>query len=145
MKTFIIIGLLVTLAGCNSQKTASKQAYTEPIQLENTYWTLIEFDGKPTPASVEGKVHLQLSDEDKTLSGSNGCNRLMGSYEISNGVHLSFSKNATTRMACQLNGWDEMKFNQALGSISNFTISGNRLMLNTETKAPIAIFEATPL
>jgi heat shock protein HslJ len=141
MKNLIFLFALLFLAiACNTQRKATQNSNLENFQVENIYWSLVEFDGKSVPESVIGKVHILLSKEDTKLSGSNGCNRLMGSYNISNGTQISFSRIASTRMACQSKGWDETEFNQMLETANNFTVSDNKLMLNVGRRAPLAVF-----
>lgn len=140
MKNTIFLFAFVIFAACSTQRQATQNSNMENSQVENINWTLVEFDGKPVPENVSGKIHVLLSKEDTKLSGSNGCNRLMGSYTISNGTQISFSRIATTKMACQNEGWDETKFNQMLETANNFTISGNKLMLNVGRRSPLAVF-----
>jgi len=63
--------------------------------LQGVRWQLKAIDGKAvtTQASLEFLA-------DNRVAGSNGCNRIMGSYALS-GEGLSFSKLASTRMACE--------------------------------------------
>lgn len=137
----LIIGLaLITFANCNNQKKKTQSSNNKNHEIENIRWSLTELNGKPIPETVFGKVHLTLSEEDKKLTGYNGCNRLMGSYEISNELQISFSNIASTRKACNNENWDELEFNKTIESVNNFSISGNKLMFNIGKRAPLAVF-----
>lgn len=139
MKSSIFLFALLFLASCSMQNT-TQNSNTNNLQVENTYWSLVEFDGKPVPASVAGKVHIMLSEDGTRLSGSDGCNRITGNYTLSNGTQLAFSQIASTRMACQTVGWNAAEFNEMLETTNNFTVSDNKLMLNVNKRAPLAVF-----
>jgi|GEM_PF-285759 len=63
--------------------------------LQGVRWQLKAIDGK----NVASQASLEFL-ADNRLAGSNGCNRVMGSYKLS-GEGLSFSQLASTRMACE--------------------------------------------
>lgn len=63
--------------------------------LQGVRWQLKAIDGK----NVTSQATLEFLANNR-LAGSNGCNRLMGSYELS-GEGLRFSELASTRMACE--------------------------------------------
>jgi heat shock protein HslJ len=58
--------------GCNAA-TAS---------LENTYWKLTQLRDSAISASPKNEPHLILDSETRRVSGSGGCNRLVGSYTL---------------------------------------------------------------
>lgn len=68
--------------------------------LVGTHWRLVELDGVALEVGEdESAPSLVLDGESSRLSGSGGCNRLAGSYEVGDdGVH--FGPIASTRMAC---------------------------------------------
>lgn len=140
MRNLVIIGTLLFLSACTSSKKTTQQSDMKNPEIVNTHWTLIEFDGKPTPESIAGKVFIELNSKDNRLSGSNGCNRIMGNYKITNGTQIAFSKVGSTMMACQNEGWNENDFNKILETANNFTISGDKLMLNVGRRMPLAVF-----
>jgi len=47
----------------------------------------------------DSKAHLVFNTETSSFSGNNGCNQVSGTYKV-NGNSISFSKVATTKMAC---------------------------------------------
>jgi putative lipoprotein len=69
-------------------------------KLEDAEWKLIEVGGMPAQKGGGPGANLTLHAGDKRISGSSGCNRLVGSYELS-GDSLHFKPMAMTRMACQ--------------------------------------------
>ncbi|MDD2637107.1 MAG: META domain-containing protein [Bacteroidales bacterium] len=140
MKTFFFFLLITLTIGCSTSKQTRKQSEISTKSIENVYWVLIEIDGEQPPTSVENQIYIFLSQEDNKLSGSNGCNRILGSYDTSNGLEIKFDNVATTLMACNNEDWDEIKFNNMLEKVNNFTISGDKLMLNVGKREPLACF-----
>lgn len=66
-----------------------------PETLNGTNWTILSVNGKNVLADVEAN----LAFADGRVSGTAGCNRLMGSYSQS-GDTVDFSQTASTMMAC---------------------------------------------
>jgi len=72
----------------------------EPVTapLEGTLWSLVALPGaRAVPAGA--RATLVLDPEARTASGSTGCNRFTGRYDLQGG-RLTVGITATTRMAC---------------------------------------------
>ena len=109
--------------------------------LENTYWKLTRLRDSAISTSPKNEPHLILDSETRQVSGSSGCNRLVGSYTLE-GDHLSFGHTAGTMMAC-LEGMDtEKAFLQALQQVNSWKITGQHLELFDTDGKQIAGFEA---
>lgn len=64
-------------------------------------WILTELKGVPVQLSGTNRdAHLFFSPSDKRYTGSGGCNRINGSYEIDKRNKISFGDAAATRMTC---------------------------------------------
>lgn len=81
------------------------QLVLQPIQpmsdaaLENTYWKLVAVGARPTQVQPgEREAYLLLFDG--RVSGSSGCNKLMGSYTRRAPGELHIGPLGMTRMAC---------------------------------------------
>lgn len=114
--------------------------------IEDRRWKLVELMGKkvaemdPEPAK---KAFLYLDSEDNSMSGSAGCNNLIGSYELQEGNRITFDSNmASTMMAC-LNPEMEEAFKEVLSKADNYSLNedGAMLSLNKARMAPLARFE----
>ena len=95
--------------------------------LEGT-WQLVELDGEAVPPGGAGREpHLVFDTKEARVSGSGGCNRLAGSFELS-GEDLRFGPMAVTKMAC---ADDVMRredaFLRALGSVTRHELDGATL------------------
>ena len=107
-----------------------------------TQWNLIELNGTAVnvPAS-EGQVYIYLQQEGDKLSGSDGCNRLFGSYDLS-GSSLQFHSVAQTLMACRGAFTErESEFMEALKLVTSYQISDNVLQLKVDDRV-LARFQA---
>jgi heat shock protein HslJ len=75
------------------------------------------------------------------VSGSDGCNRITGSYQLK-GDRVTFGQIVGTQMAC-VNAVDiERPFRDALKSASRLTVTGDRLELFDATGTRLAAFVA---
>jgi len=132
--TFLILVVCVAAAW------ASDEAIGQP--LENTYWKLVELNGKAVAAaSRRREPHLLLNSEGKILQGSGGCNTMRGGYQL-DGARLRFTQIVTTRMACPDPYMSqESEFLKALEAANSFKLSGDKLELYDDGKL-LARFEA---
>jgi heat shock protein HslJ len=100
-------------------------------RLEGTYWKAIELAGKPTPAQdAKREAHL-VFEAGGRVSGSDGCNRFTGRYELKEGA-VTFGQMAGTQMTC-INAAAEVErafresLKRATRSIELFDAAGNRV------------------
>jgi putative lipoprotein len=93
-------------------------------------WTLTHIGEAEMPTSPERPVaaaHLVFA-ADGRVTGSDGCNRIVGSY-TGDASSLQFGQLAGTRMACLgLNGRDDA-FNRALSQVTAWRVRGRSLEL----------------
>ncbi len=98
--------------------------------LEGTEWTLVELHGSAVVLSDgESAPHLLLDPEEARLSGSGGCNRLIGRFERE-GDALRLQQIGTTRMICPEPIMQrEAAFLDALATTTRFELDGPSLVL----------------
>ena len=114
---------------------------TATALLENTYWKLTSLGELPVTAVSQQEPLFVLNSETHRVSGSGGCNRLTGSYELKDD-HLTFSQMVTTMMACA-DGMDtEKAFLKALTDAKTWKMAGNELELLNDAGNVVARFEA---
>lgn len=114
---------------------------TATASLENTYWKLISLGEVPVTAVSQQEPLFVLNSETHRVSGSGGCNRLTGSYELK-GDHLTFSQMATTMMTCAEGMDTEKAFLKALTEAKTWKMAGGELELLNDTGNVTARFEA---
>jgi putative lipoprotein len=104
---------------------------TKPASsLENTFWKLVAIGDTPAvamPAAREASFTLHSGDH--RLSGSGGCNRLLGTYETGADT-LTIIPSGTTMMACAEELMhQESEFVSALKMTTNYKVTGDTLEL----------------
>jgi len=113
--------------------------------LRGTYWKLVRLNGEPV--EVTGKrqePHLIFAENERRVSGSSGCNRVLGDYEA-DGDKLRLGQMAGTMMAC-LTGMDlEQRFLQTLNKVARYRINSSHLEMLDATGTVLARFEAVAL
>jgi heat shock protein HslJ len=119
-------------------------APTEHAELENTYWKLVELDGRAvvTPEGMR-EAHIVLATEGSNARGHAGCNNFFGTFQAKEDS-LTFSALGSTMMACPEGMDTERAFLQALGETNRYEISGQFLTLYADDR-PIARLEAVYL
>lgn len=97
-----------TLAGCGG----------DPAALLNGEWTVTRIGEADVPAGIA----VSMTFGDGHVSGSGGCNRFMGSYQLT-GESLGFGELAGTLMACPDKAMAiEHTFHNTMGQIDHFDI-----------------------
>jgi heat shock protein HslJ len=111
-------------------------------QLENTEWTLTSLGETHVTAASPGQApRIALDQASHRVTGSGGCNRITGSYEL-NGNRLRFSRMAATLMACAAGMDTEKEFLHALEQVRTWKISGRQLEFDDKDGHAVAGFEA---
>jgi heat shock protein HslJ len=119
----------------------AQQLTAGPRPIEGTYWKAIELDGKPVPLRDSNReVYLLLQERGRVL-GSDGCNRVAGTYEVKK-TSVKFSDMVATRMACIDAGGVDVAFREALKSARRLTVAGEHLELFDAKNRRVAVFLA---
>ena len=110
--------------------------------LEDTYWKLVALDDGPVaPVAGQPEPGLVLRGDEKRLSGSDGCNRLLAGYTLE-GEAIRFSHVAATMMACPAGMDTAQRYAAALAATSRWRVLGRRLELYDDKDRLLARFEA---
>lgn len=114
------------------------------VALLNTYWKLIQLNNNDvTVVDNQREPHLVFAAENR-VSGSDGCNRLMGNYTLTEDK-LELSQMAGTKMACMEGMEQAQAFTEALGKVASFSLLGNELEFRDAGNLLIARFQAVAL
>lgn len=127
-------------------ETGEAAACAPPVTLAQTYWHLHWLDGETLPVVAEpgarsAHLRFELRDGELRVSGSTGCNRLMGTARAGNET-LQFNPLATTQMACRDTMELESAFLSVLHAIRSHRIDQNVLELHDSDGTVRARFEA---
>ncbi|MFY7866494.1 YbaY family lipoprotein [Roseateles sp.] len=135
-------------ASCAAPSQALAAEARPPLaQLLNTYWKLIEIEGRPllgTAFQAFGDVSLTLSSQEAKAKLRSVCGTTSVPYQLS-GNTLKFSAMAGTMSACPAPAQDLLgKLDQALRSSQTYRIEGEHLLL-IEGDQSLARFESVYL
>lgn len=110
-------------------------------RIEDQRWLLVEVMGQPfEPSEALGEAFILLDSSQSRVSGHASCNNFFGSYVLLAGGRIRFVGNlGATMMACP-DMSVETAVLQALATIDNYAISGDRLSLNRARMAPLLRF-----
>jgi heat shock protein HslJ len=112
------------------------------LPLEQTTWQLIRLgDQTVFIKDLQSEPHLIFDSQQGRVTGSAGCNRLMGSYAI-DGNHIRLGPLATTKMLCPQGMDIEQMFLDKLARAVTWNVLGLHLELYDENGALLARFEA---
>jgi putative lipoprotein len=124
--TSVTVNAFLVLRGGGKDTTGAPPA----AGLENTYWKLVAIGDVPAlPAGRAREASFTLHAADRRLSGSTGCNRLVGTYTLDNGA-LKLMPGGTTMMACTMELMQqESDFVAVLTMATGYRIAGDALEL----------------
>jgi putative lipoprotein len=138
LKTLILSLCLLQAACVHTQTQATKPSQTT---LQDTNWVLTRLESQPVTTTKP--TQLRFNAEGR-VSGSGGCNRITGAYQLA-GKQIAFSQVASTRMACIGDvAATEDAFFKALAQVASWEIkrqtlslrdAGGKLVLELEAAA----------
>lgn len=124
-------------------ETCGELGYNE--NLLNTYWKLTRLNDGPVEVYEDQREPaIILASEDNRLSGSDGCNRIMGGYQLREDK-LKFNRIASTMMACQQGMETAQSMHFMLEKVRYWKIEGLHLELADSDGHVMARFEAVHL
>jgi proline iminopeptidase len=108
-------------------------------------WKLTHLDGQAVEEGAAMRpAEIQFDREQMRASGSDGCNRFFGPFEL-DGDSISFGMMASTKMACPGGGDAERRFHAALEASESLRLEGERLELLGAEGEALMRFAAAPL
>ncbi|MEX0614537.1 MAG: META domain-containing protein, partial [Methylophaga sp.] len=132
---------ITTFTGIWPGETCGRPGYKE--NLLDTYWKLTRLQNQPVIVSDnQREPSLTLSSgNDPQISGSDGCNRIIGSYQLK-ANKLKFSKIASTMMACPDDTNIAQRYHGVLEQVQFWKIHGQYLELSDKDGKLLARFQA---
>jgi copper homeostasis protein (lipoprotein) len=114
-------------------------------QLRDMYWKLTRLHDQPVKVGERSREpHLVLHTDGRRLTGSGGCNRLQGTYELQD-ERLVFGRIGVTRMYCEDVQDQEQAFLVALELVAGWRLEGQHLELLDADGAVLLRCEERPL
>jgi heat shock protein HslJ len=126
LKTLTLV-LSLTLAACvQTPIQPSQSSQTTQATLQDTNWILTRLESQPVTTSKPAQLRLNAEGR---LSGTGGCNRITGAYQLT-GAQIAFSQTASTRMACigDVTAAEDAFF-KALAQVASWEIKAQTLSL----------------
>jgi heat shock protein HslJ len=145
----LLLLLLCTCASAAQLPTADQPArggsagpsVPTASSLEGTSWDATELAGKPTPKQDPNREGYLQFESGGRVSGSDGCNRLTGTYRL-DGERVGFGQMASTQMACLNSSGTEGPFRDALKNATRLTVTRDRMELFDATGTRLAVFSS---
>lgn len=132
--------VILSLFSCGICK--KRQATAGHLPLTETYWKLVELNGKAIDNdSLMREPYIQFDSEQNRISGTGGCNGFGGTYKLTADNKIKFSELLSTMMACPKMEI-EIELMDAIKQTSKYSILNNILSLQGPEKAVLAKFEA---
>jgi heat shock protein HslJ len=127
-----------TSGSATSGAASASQPSTSQTNTIEGDWQLVSVGGTPAIAGSEATMLLAIGK----ASGTTGCNRYNGSYELSGADRIKFGMLAMTQMACAEPVMvQEQAFTKALASATTYSVSQTVLTLKDASGAALATFQ----
>jgi copper homeostasis protein (lipoprotein) len=136
----LILAGALGLAGLVTRVAASSAEVVSPetTPLEGTFWQAVWVGDKQIRLFALPGPYL-VFERTGRVTGSNGCNRLVGDFDLNEEV-VTFARIESTHMMC-VNYHDvDRMFDQALNNARRLVIVGNQLQLFDSANRPLVIF-----
>lgn len=136
---FVLIASLIVACNSNSptnnsdNQTIEKSSDNDPglnSEIEDKKWALVELVGEPFEISKDDTAYFTLNSHEKKINGRLGCNTFFGTYKIEEKQRITFSKMATTLMACHDSNTEET-LQKVLQETDNFIVKDSVLYLRS--------------
>ena len=127
--------IALALAPALALAAAAAVANAAESPLRGTTWAQ-DAAGSPSPS-------LRFDPLQSRLSGSAGCNRISGAFDL-DGARLVVSRVVSTRRACVPDNSAEERFLKALAEVQRWRIESGALLLLSESGAPLLTLHSAP-
>lgn len=144
IKIVALAVIILTAFGCKSAKQlpGTMANEKESVRLSDITWELSKLNGEDIDQSglSKEKIYFSFNALDHTVAGYSGCNYFNGTYMADDNGGLSFSKMASTRMACYDTVVEESQLFAAFELTKKVSASGGKLVLKNATNGVVAEF-----
>ncbi|WP_111893351.1 META domain-containing protein [Acinetobacter sp. MB5] len=147
MKKLILLIILTStglISACSnfSGHSSIPALQQQQLQTKEMVWQLYRIDGQTLSNQESTHLpYLRFDAANKQVSGSDGCNRIFGSYQIQ-GNTLHLSPLASTKMMCIDDMQISDQFHLALAKVESFSIEQQTLKLKDQSNHVIMEFHS---
>ncbi len=129
----------LAFTGCASTpKTSDTAEHLAALQQKD--WVLTQIDRVDIKTDADTKNLPALRFGDSSLTGTDGCNRIMGGYSVQ-GKKIEFLQLAKTQMMCMDGQGITAKFTETLDRVSGYKASADKLELLDDNSNVIMKFK----
>ncbi len=133
--TSIVILAALAVAGCVNSTTSSSPSPASSGAsgpLEGTNWTLTSLMAEEGTTNVLPNTTVSAAFYNGNVTGSSGCNRYFGHYELSGQNNITFTSLGSTVMYCDVPGvmTQEVTYMSLLQNTTTYTVSAGTLSLS---------------
>ena len=135
-----VLSSAVLFTACATTPSTPQQETLTLLQDKTWVLTYIgskEFNNSPTAHNAPS---IRFDSASARMSGADGCNRLMGGYNI-NADKISLNEIATTRMMCVNTQQLAKDYKSALNKVAAFQVYGTTLRLLDAQGNPVLQFK----
>lgn len=134
---FLLFLAGIALVNLRSMQPEAESPVLEPAQLIGPIWRSTYLGEMRMDANTPAFIQFGA---DGNVSGNAGCNRILGSWELSAGV-LTIGELGVTRMACPEPANSlEIAFLEQVATIHSAARTGRRLALKNQAGVPVMRF-----
>lgn len=133
--TGIVILVVFAAAGCVNSTTSPSSPSSAPskaaVPLEGTSWTLTSLVTEEGSTNVLPNTTITATFINGNVTGSSGCNRYFGHYELSDQSNVTFTSLGSTVMYCETPGVmdQETTYMALLQNTAGYTMNADTLSL----------------
>ncbi|MDI3379471.1 META domain-containing protein [Acinetobacter sp. V89_7] len=122
--------------------SSSANASTANVLLDRN-WTATEINGFQISTQVANKPSLKFDSKTQRFSGTDGCNRMMGSFKA-DAESLQLGAAASTKMICPNTDQNiSVQYQQALTNVSRYRVSPEHLILMDQSGRIVMALDAS--
>jgi heat shock protein HslJ len=146
LSLIVAIVMVFGLDACKSKNPGTPDTNIESVahpesKLTDKHWKLVEIMGEPVtyPEGYADQAFIVFNSDGK-VHGNLGCNTFSGTYTLQEGNRIHFSQVLSTLKMC-INVEIEDRMRELLEIADNYSLNGDKLVLNRARMAPLALFE----
>lgn len=102
----------------------------------NGNWTLQSINGVVHPEMSRVTMMLNISENEKTISGNDACNQYSGTVKVLDEKNIEFSPMVSTKRACMIPAKFAQEYYNALSQIRTYSTTADYLILRNIDGAP---------
>lgn len=130
-RAYLLLIVLLVLAGCKSSKKMAEKSYDNPLLLNKT-WAVTQIKGEDLQYPNQADVAYLFFERNMSVHGFGGCNNYSGKYDVV-GDSISFKNVGATMRLCPEQQIEDALF-KAMNEAVTFKVTKSNLKLYDQRK-----------